>query len=161
MRYSAALPFPGDAERAFDLALAALTALGFQLQTRSAHSLELRGPGMHSSRQSPLVGASRITIQRGPGELSLEAELGGVQRMINFVNYFPLALVLGLGGVLYVVFSLIWGQGRWSLAVGGAVGGNAALWLLLGPLLARGMRQRTERALDALLANLAAVGQAG
>lgn len=161
MHYSAAVPFQGDVEKAFALAVSALTALGFRIEGQSAQSVELRGPGMHSSRQSPLVGASHLAIRSAQGELLLEADLGGVRRMANFVNYFPLILVLGLGAVLYVVFNFRFGQGVWSVAVGAAVGGNAAIWLLLGPLMARGIRRRTERALDALLANLVAVGETG
>ena len=51
------------------------------------------------------------------------------------------------------------GPGVWVAAVVAAVGGNAALWLLLGPLMARWVRTRTDRALDALLANMVSVGE--
>lgn len=38
-------------------------------------------------------------------------------------------------------------------------GGNALLWLLLGPWIARRLQDRTCRRLDALLANMVAVGE--
>jgi hypothetical protein len=159
MQYTASLPFDGNVSQAFGLAEAALSGLGFRITQRTAAELELTGPGMNSNRQSPLVGASRIHLRGGHRELVLEAELGGVQRMQRFVMLFPIGLVSFLGVVLTVVFWATQGPGLWLAPVAAATGGNAALWLLLGPLMARSIRSRTCRALDALLANMVAVGQ--
>ena len=159
MQYSASLPFRGNADKAFGLAESALTALGFRLTERTPGSVELVGPGMNSTRQSALVGASRIRISGGRSELAVEADLGGVEWMSRFVTLFPIGLVLGLGVVLSVVFSAVFGPGIWIFAVAGAVGGNALLWLVLGPMMARGIRARTNRALDTLLANMIVVGE--
>jgi hypothetical protein len=159
MQYAVSLPFSGNTDRAFRLAESALTAIGFRLTERTAGSLELVGPGMNSTRQSALVGASRIHLVRGPGELAVEADLGGVARMSRFVTLFPIGLVLGLGVVLSAVFSVLFGPGGWIAAVAAATGGNAVVWLLLGPLMARAIRSRTCRGLDALLANMVTVGE--
>jgi hypothetical protein len=159
MQYAASRSFRGDAERAFRLAESALTAIGFQITARTAGLLEAIGPGMNSSRQSALLGASRIRLVHGHGELAVEAELGGAAWMSRFITLFPIALVLGLGGVLAVVFSMVFRPGLWLIGVVGAVGLNTALWLWLGPRMARGIRARTDRALDALLANMASVGE--
>ena len=158
MQYAASLPFRGDAEKAFCLAESALTALGFRLDARTPARLELLGPGMNSSRESPLVGASRIELRSGEGKLSVEAELGGVVRVSRFVTLFPICLVLSLGIVFSTVFGLANGAGLWMGGVVGAVGVNAVVWIFLGPLMARKFRSRTERALDTLLANMVAVG---
>lgn len=159
MRYAASLPFHGDTDKAFHLAESALTAIGFRITERTAGSVEMVGPGMNSTRQSALMGASRVHIFGGRGELTIEADLGGVERMSRFVTLFPIGLVLCLGTLLSAVFGALFGPGIWIVAVAAAMGGNAVLWLLLGPLMARGIRTRTDRALETLLANMVAVSE--
>ena len=158
MQYVASLPFHGDTGEAFRLAESALTALGFRITERTASSVALVGPGMNSSRESGLTGASRIRISVGRGELTLEADLGGVARLGRFVTLFPLGLCLFLAVVLSAVFSVLFGPGSWMVAVAVTLGGIAIVWLVLGPLMARSFRARTVRALDALLANMVKVG---
>jgi hypothetical protein len=152
-RYAASVPFRGDADRAFALAESALTALAFRHTERTAAALELVGPGMNSTRQSALVGASRIRIVSDRGELALEADLHGVASMARFVILFPIGLCLFLAILFAIVFSEVF----WGVAA--ATGAAALLWLLLGPLMARTIRARTCRALDALLANMVIVGE--
>jgi hypothetical protein len=161
MQYVASVPFRGDAEKAFRLAESALTGVGFRFTDRTPRSVEMVGPGMNGTRQSALVGASRIRVLSNRGELAVEADLGGVRRMSRFVTLFPIGLALGLGVVLSVAFGALTGPGIWIVAVAAACGGNAGLWLLLGPLMARSIRKRTDRALDTLLANMVAVGESG
>jgi hypothetical protein len=160
MQYTASLPFRGDTDKAFRLAESALTAIGFRLTERTPGSVELVGPGMNSTRESALVGASRIRLVGGRGELAVEADLGGVVRMSRFVTLFPIGLVLLVGVVSSAVRGAQSGPGNWIVGVAAWVGGNAVLWLLLGPLMARWIRARTCRGLDALLANMVAVGEA-
>jgi hypothetical protein len=160
MQYAASLPFKGDTGKAFGLAEAALTAIGFRITERTAGSVEMVGSGMNSTRQSALVGASRIHIRGGRGELALEADLGGVERMARFVTLFPPGLGLALGVLLGVVFSLARVPGNWIVPVAVATGGYVLLWLVVGPLMARAIRGRTCRGLDVLLANMVAVGEA-
>jgi hypothetical protein len=54
MEYVKSVPFTGDTNKAFDLAVASLTGLGFQLVKRDDASLTLTGPGLGSTRQSVL-----------------------------------------------------------------------------------------------------------
>src|SRR5262245_16864901 len=110
MEYAAAMPFHGDSHKAIDLAVVALSSLGFRLHARTPDSATLSGPGMNSSRQSPLVGASLLDIRAERGELALTAELGSAERMMRFVRIFPIALNAGLGVVLLIVFALTLGQ---------------------------------------------------
>ena len=159
MQYAASVPFSGDTGKAFGLAESALTGVGFRITQRSAGSVELVGPSMNSTRQSALVGASRIHLLGGGGELAVEADLGGVARMSRFVTLFPLALCLSLAIVFVVLFSALQMPGPWIIAVATAMGGNALLWLLIGPWMARAIRGRTCRGLDALLANMVVVGE--
>lgn len=160
MQYTASVPFNGDTNKAFSLAESALTGIGFRITERTAGSVELAGPGMNNTRQSPLVGASRIHIAYRRGELALEADLGGVAWMTRFVQLFPLGLCLFLAVLFSVVFGTLFGPDEiWILPVAGTVGGIALFWLVLGPWMARGIRARTCRALDTLLANMVAVGE--
>lgn len=150
----------GDERGAIDLALSALTSLGFRVTDRASGYLELQGPGMNSTSQSPLVGASRIDLRAGGGELSLRAELGGVRKMARFVVWFPLGLCALVAAALGAVF---WSFGDERAALPGialAVGANVVLWLVLGPWMARWIHRRTARSLDALLRNAAEASQA-
>ena len=149
-------PIAGDHGRAFGLALASLTSCGFRVTDKSAERMELVGPGMNNSRQSPLVGASRIVIRRSGENLELEADLGGVRTMERFVTLFPTGMPLLLGAILGAVFWLKVGPGWWIWVIITAVGANFALWMVLGPIIARSMRRRTTSALEALLTNMAA-----
>jgi hypothetical protein len=80
--------------------------------------------------------------------------------MSRLVTQFPIVLVLSLGVTLSAVFAMVFGAGAWIAGVAAVVGGNAALWLLLGPAMARAIRRRTEGALNTLLANMVSVGEA-
>jgi hypothetical protein len=159
MQYTASVPFRGDPDRAFQLAEKTLTTLGFRFTQQSNATMELAGPGMRSSRQHGLVGASHIRIADARGELILEADLGGAEWLSRFVTLFPVGLCAGLAVVLSAVFYAMHGPGNWINAVAVSTGGCAVIWMWLGPLMARGIRARTNRALDALLVNMAAVGE--
>jgi len=161
MRYDTSLRFNGDPSAALEGAIAPLTALGFRIVERGPTSIDFAGPGMNSSRQSALLGATRIRLIGRAQELALEAELGGVEFMSKFVRYFPLGLSAVLFIVLALVFSIQFGDrmGTWWLwPLGIAVGANMLMWLLLGPWMARRMKARTCEALDALLNNIAVLG---
>ncbi len=164
MEYAASAPFRGDQDKAFDLAITALTSLGFRLDQRTADSARLTGPGMNSSKQSPLVGASRLDLSARRGQLALEAELGGAERLMRFVRIFPIALNVGLGLLFFAVFSVTLGQrvgaGVWVTPVIAVVLINAAVWAFLGPWMARLIHQRTCRGLETLLSSMVAAGEA-
>lgn len=160
MQYASTVPFEGDTARAFDLANAALTSLGFRISSRSESSLELTGPGMTSTRQSALMGATRLRITRGSHDLSIEAELGGVQTMSRFVTLFPIGLSLFLCVLMLVQFSVLSDHRGGVVPVIAITGLTALPWLFLGPLMARHVHARTCRAIDALLNNMASAGNA-
>lgn len=163
MQYTNSVPFEGDTGKAFDLAMSSLTSLGFRIVSSDDSSLELTGPGMNSTRQSPLVGASHIWISRTyDGRLSLRAELGGVETMARFVTIFPVALALGLG-IMFVVLGTIQRGAQLPprallIPVIAAVAPNVVLWLFVGPWMARRIGRQTCAAIDALLNNMAVAG---
>jgi hypothetical protein len=159
MQYATTIPFDGNTGKAFDLAGVVLTALGFRIVARDDSSLDATGPGLNSSRQNALLGASRIQVMRRSAELALEAELGGVQRLARFVTLFPVGLSLFLCVLFFVLFSLLFDHFLWVLPVVAMTGANALLWLILGPLLARHFRGRTCQGIDVLLNNMAVAGK--
>jgi hypothetical protein len=163
MQYTKSIPFYGDTGRAFDLAMSSLTSLGFRVVSRDETRMDLVGPGMNNNRQSALLGASRLRLTRGFEELSVRAELGGVQTMARFVTIFPVALVLVLG-IISIVLRTIQHGGQLPLRaslipVMAAVAPNAVLWLFLGPWMARRIGRQTCAAIDALLNNMAVAGR--
>jgi hypothetical protein len=159
MQYTSSLPFRGDQAKAFELAASALTALGFRLTERTESSLQFVGPGMNSSRESGLMGATGIRISGDRDQLSLEADLGGMARLSRFAMFFPLGLFLAIAIVSAVVLAVLHGPGDWMFAVAAPMGVMAIIWSVLGPLMARSFRARTERALDTLLSNMVSVGE--
>jgi hypothetical protein len=162
LRYEKTVPFHGDGAKALEAAIAPLTSLGFRIVDKSATAVEFQGPGMNSTRESALLGATRIRVIARSHELALEAELGGVEFMSRFVRWFPLALSVGIFVVLSLVFAIAWGNrigAIWIWPLAAAVGVNVAVWLLLSPLLSRRMVARSCLALDALLGNLAIAGR--
>ena len=158
MDYTKTVSFTGSTEKAFDLAAAALTSLGFRITTRDSSTLDLTGPGMRSTRQSALLGASRIQVTRSADELTMQAELGGVTTMRRFVTFFPTGLVLFLCIFLSIIFSLVFDDRQWVVPIVVASGTIMIVWLILGPLMARSIHSHTCSALDALLDNMAVTG---
>jgi hypothetical protein len=157
MQFTHSVLFEGNPDRAFDLACSSLTAIGFRLANKTESSLEWIGPGMHGSRQNPLMGASFIQIHHHNRELKLDAELGGIERMARFLKYFPAILLGGIGIVLSIVLLIATGPGVWVYPLFGVLAINAVVWMIVGPILTRQFRSRTEKSLDTLLNNMAAM----
>jgi hypothetical protein len=149
-----------------EAALATLVSNGFAIMHRDKFSANLTGPGLNSTKQNPLLGATNICLELRDQQLRLEAELGGVDSMQRFLTRFPLVLGLGLGlffgvfgGILFgrqfgVGFGVPWAQGAtWMLvAIGGALL-PVAPWLVLSPMISRMIRMRTQNALTTLITN--------
>jgi hypothetical protein len=162
MQHSVSVQVRGDVKKALDQLIAALTTIGFRLVAKSKTSLEFDGPEMNSTRQSPLVGASRIRVLADAHSLSLDAELGGVRRMVRFVWLFPPALCIGLFVALVSIFAVIFPPERLPMITGlvGAIcGANLLFWLAAAPLMAMVIRNRSRRALDILVENAAMVAR--
>jgi hypothetical protein len=155
LHHEARAPVRGDITRAFDLALATLTGLGFRLDRREPARMQFSAPGYLNSKHSPLLGASRITLSHRAGELVVEAELHAVRRLARFAIWFPIAVLMLVGVPTAMSFAWLWPnpQAAWAVAV--ACGVNAALWAVAGPLLGRLLLQRTREAVTTLAINVA------
>ena len=155
MDYETSIPFSGDADNALETGTTVLISNGFRIESKDERSIEFVGPGMRSTRQNPLLGASRIAIATRGETLALEAEMGSVQRLGILLALFPLALAAALAIVFVILF-------RDRMGLGFCLGvsfGPTAPWIVLGPLIARWSQARTKRALQDLLENMAASGK--
>ena len=142
-RYSE--PFKGDAADALAVARTALLSLGFEILVDSGRELHARGPGMHSNRQPELLGASLIKFSVSTSEISVVATLGGVATMKAFIYLFPPGLVLSL----MAINSLFGMPVSWAYALA------VAPWLLIAPLMGRGLERKTQRAVARLVRGMA------
>jgi len=157
MDFESSCPLEGEGSRVLDLALHVLVSNGFKLVRQDGDTIEFEGDGMHSTKQSPVLGASRIRIAVDGRQARLSAMFGGVRRMQRMMIFLP----LGLGIFLTVLFLALFHEMGIGLVLLISLA-PVAPWLVLTPLLNRWIRRRTEAALDTLLSNLvlAAAGKA-
>ena len=159
MHYQSTVRIPGDPARSLEFTVAVLASVGFRIIQREPNAAELQGPGYKNSRENSLRGASAIRLQTHFDQLTLAAELGGVEGMAKFLFWFPILLCLGLGVILSIVFLFVFGPGNWFYIVVAIVAANGILWNFLGPFIARHLETRTRADLDTLLANAAAASR--
>jgi hypothetical protein len=140
----------GEASAATRRIVESLTALGFRVVTQNRDLLELAGLGMSSSRQNPLVGASKVTIRSLGREVAIEADFGAVRRLIRTLGIviFSMAILFLVltGFVIPIELPVL----RYILPVL-----PLAPWPFLLPWMSGLFQRRTARALDALLENVA------
>jgi hypothetical protein len=82
--------------------------------------------------------------------LRISAELGAARRLGLFALFFPPGLCL----FLFVIFIALGPRHHNAVYVPLLI---AVPWLVLGPLLAKLLRRRTEQAIDALLQSAASI----
>jgi hypothetical protein len=158
----------GSSDDVLRTAIVTLTSNGFAISHRNSKSVSLKGPGLNNTRQNPILGASKISLQIHDNSIVADAELGGVDAMERFLMRFPFLLGLGMGlffgvagGLLFgrqfgVGFGVPWAQGwRWMLLAFGGAMLPVAPWLILSPLMSRMIRRRTQNAVETLIHNAA------
>jgi len=150
-RYEFSTAFRGDPDRAFACAREALLAQGFEILPGSSAELRATSPGMRSTRQPALRGASDLRFQLSASTLIVSATLGGVARMKAFVTLFPVGLILSLVALLAAL-------GRGVSYLGLAL---AVPWLVVSPLMAALIERRTTRAVDRLARRMAVAALPG
>jgi hypothetical protein len=164
--YSTSGDLSAQPELSLESAVKSLIPHGFRIESRDTRSAKLTGPGIHSSRQPAVLGATAVSLSIDPdrNRLVLDARLGGIETMQRFLTWFPpllglsLGVVLGIaGGFLFgrqfgIGFGVPWAQGwAWMLVSIGMGLLPISPWLLLSPLMTRALRRRTEQALDTIV----------
>ena len=139
-------------EKAIEVARSTFMSLDFRIVSCSGRELRVEGKGMRNTKQNPLKGITEATILASRSGIDIQAVLGGVDWMRRFVLIFPLAL----GGFLTLVFgvlSIFVPTMRNPLVLLAPIL-SLAPWPIIGPFMARWIKQRTEQAIDALLENM-------
>ncbi|MBG88993.1 MAG: hypothetical protein CMO80_19115 [Verrucomicrobiales bacterium] len=151
MRYNNSTNFKTDSSEVRKFIVSIFSQLGFRIDDKGQRELELTGPGLRNTRQSPLLGFSKLNIQLTPHEIHVTGELGGVAWMRNFLIWF-------IGGMLLffvVLFGILFRNNpnfdNWIVVL------PFAPWPFLIPWISRLMEKRSRTAMDNLLHNLSAM----
>ena len=158
MDYEKTEPFSGNMEQVLEVAKNVFIQNNFKIVRHSDTEVEFTGPGMLSSRQNPVVGISRICIRGTSGNISIEAEFGGIRKLTKYLVVF----IVGMAIFFVVLFGILFSkQGQplnkiilMSLA-------PFMPWPVLIPLIHIWMKSRTSKALDRLLTNMVTLGREG
>jgi hypothetical protein len=141
----------GEAHAAAKRIVTSLTGQGFRIVTQNRDLVELAGPGMTSSRQNPLVGASKVVVRGLGREVTIEADFAAIRRLIRILA----VVIFGMAILFCVLFGFVVPFEhpvlRFILPVL-----PLAPWLFLLPWMGRIFRRRTARAFDTLLESVAA-----
>lgn len=167
--YSTSTSYSGETAPAFDRAINILGAAGFTLEHQNQDSIEFTGPGLSSSRENAVLGATKIRIHHNRDTMQLEAELGGVVRMKRFLKTFIPSLAVLLMVIIGPVTGWIAGmQNGLGFGVPGLPGMKWLIftmpitllpflpWIFLTPWVSGKIRTRTVNAMNGLLKNITA-----
>lgn len=148
MHYKNSTNFKTDPSEMRKFIVSTFSQLGFRIDDKGQQELELTGPGLRNTRQSPLLGFSKLNIQLTSHAIHVTGELGGVGWMRNF-------LILFIGGMLLffvVLFGILFRNNLnfdiWIVIL------PFAPWPLLIPWISRRMEKLSRTAMDNLLHNL-------
>ncbi len=155
MQYVSSIKIPGPPESAVKVVCDALIANGFAIADANSTGVTATGPGLISSNQNAILGASRASFRTEGGVLHVQAELGGAAWLGRFAMFFP----IGLGVLLVIIFGAMWWPQKPTAVVIPLIA--VSPWLVIGPLMARSIRRKTERAIDALLQSAASMSRVG
>jgi len=156
MDYEKTEPLSGNMEKVLEVAKNVFIQHNFQIVRHSDKEVEFTGPGMLSSRQNPIVGISRICIRGSNGNISIEAEFGGIRKLTKYLTFF----IAGMAIFFVVLFGILLPKQGQPL--------NKTIlktlapfvpWPVLIPLIHIWMKSRTSKALDRLLSNMVALGR--
>ena len=158
MDYEKTEPFSGNMEKVLEVARNVFIQHNFQIVRDSDTEVEFTGPGMLSSRQNPMVGISRICIRGSSGNLSLEAEFGGIRKLTKYLAFF----ILGMAIFFVVFFGILFSKQGQPLNKTILISlAPFILWPVLIPLIYLWMKSRTSKSLDVLVNNMVTLGREG
>ncbi len=147
MNYSISQNFTGNRFSALETIQSIFLPNGFRLIKLENDFLQLKGRGMHSTKEDPIRGATEISIDFIGDQIRLEAKLGGVFFMMLFATLFPLLL---FGSILVYPYLTAHSEvattslGQWT---------SVGMWIVLGPAMGWWIRRRTINSLHDALDN--------
>jgi hypothetical protein len=162
MQYDTEISVRSNEHAVLSEAAKLLMSCGFNLSRQNDNEVVLTGPGMRSTNQNPILGATEISLRHSHasrGKLAVHADLGGVRWMRGFITWFLPLLFGGLMTFFTIIFAVI---AQFvprpmppGLLVNMAGGGLLLLFpfLVIGPFAIRWIRRRTEFAIDACISN--------
>ena len=151
--YLASRKFSGKAEPAISAIETTLLPNSFKVTKATAATIELKGPGLRSTKENPIRGASEIKVEARHGKLHLEASLCGIRFLAIFVIVFPFLLMATLALLPVILAGGDFEQFNPSILL------IMAPWVLISPMAVVWMRKRTMRALDDMLENAVVLGE--
>lgn len=169
MTYSNSVAVTGDAQRVLASASTILMTIGFEVVEQAGDRIEFVGPGLSSTRQNPILGASKLIVGVEHGRLFVNADYGGVDSLRRFMIRFPLLLGIGIGSVFAVILSVVFlvlyilgvDMGpAWAIAwlsplmAFGIALTSVSPWIFLAPWITRHLQRKTADALDTLMTNV-------
>lgn len=152
MQYKNSLPNATDPAFAKNIVLQTLLPLGFEIVSNASSALSVSGPGYRSTRQSPLLGISYANFDFGESQISVDADLGGIDRKARIL----LAVLISVGVLDSGIFLALWffidrlREATWFLFIPAL---TLLPWIFLAPWITRFLRRRAEDAIDTLLRN--------
>ena len=150
------VPYSGNAQFAINSALQMLLPLDFKIIDQTESTLTVQGPGYNSTSQNALLGMSRGELSFSRSTISINADLGGVDRMTRFLLF----LLMGMGAADAIVFTGLWFYVErlhaqpWFLAIPVLV---FLPWVFIAPWMTKWIRKRCEEALIRFVDDLAAL----
>lgn len=151
MDYSGTASVQGDGQKALEHVRLIFMKEGYEVSTISSKRIEVSGGSPLNKKNGPLHGVSRAVFQVSAGSLLVEADLGGIRKLRNFLILF----LPGLGLFLAIAF-LLSGVTRDYPAYMAFVFAFLPLapWVVVGPAVLYFKRRGTIQALETLLKNL-------
>ena len=158
MDYEKTEPFSGNMEKVLEVAKNVFIQHNFEIVRHSDTEVEFTGPGMLSSRQNPIVGISRICIRGTSGNISIEAEFGGIRKLTKYLVVFIAGMAIFFVVLFGILFSM---QGQPVNKIILMSVAPFVPWPVLIPLIHIWMKSRTSKALSRLLTNMVTLGREG
>ena len=149
-------PYSGNPQFAVHTALQTLLPLDFRIIAQTSSTLVVEGPGYTSTRQNALLGMSRGELTFSRSTVSINAEMGGVDRMGRFLLF----LLMGMGTINAAIFIVLWftidrlHAQTWFLAIPALV---FLPWVFIAPWMKRWIGKRCEEAIIRLVDNSALI----
>ena len=163
MQYTTQIPVRSRESDILNKAADLLIACGFNLTSHDKNEVTLQGPGMRSTNQNPILGATEITLRQSHtmrGKVAVDADLGGVRWMRRFMIVLPLSLFIGISTLLVIVMAVVFAfvpkvnfpiESALILAVTGAL--MMFLFSIFTAIMTKRIRRNVETAIDACISN--------